>query len=266
MSLFAHDAEFVIHYSGGLSSHLAAHRIIEEVGASRCVLLFADTKSEDADLYRFIGEGSAALGCELVTIADGRNIWQVFRDVRFLGNSRVDPCSKILKREMLDRWVRANAPDSTGIIGYTVCEPGRWENYRARKPRSRAPLMEAPTLRAEEVAGEFASLFPGIAPPRLYAKGAKHNNCGGGCVKAGQAHFDWLRRELPDVYAEWEREEESLRQDLGDVSILRDRRGGKTRVLTLKQFRERMEGGCVPEPGGGHACRCMDYTESEAAQ
>lgn len=257
MGLFQADPTHVCHYSGGLSSHLAAHRIIEEVGASKCVLLFADTKSEDADLYRFIEEGAAALGCELVRICEGRTIWQVFRDVRFLGNSRVDPCSKILKRDMLDAWCRARAPEATSVIGYTVCEPERWERYHARCPRSRAPLMEAPTLRADEVPGEFAALFPNIAPPDLYLKGAKHNNCGGGCVKAGQKHFDWLRQNLPNVYAEWEREEESLRDLLGDVSILTDRTGGDRKTLSLRQFRQRMECGGRAD-GSGAACRCMD--------
>lgn len=252
----------VVRYSGGLSSHLAAHRIVEEVGARNVVLLFADTKEEDADTYRFIREGADALGAELVTVADGRNIWQVFRDERFLGNSRVDPCSRILKRSLIDRWVRENAPESVPVIGYTVCEPVRWERYKAHKPRARAPLMEAPTLRAEEVPIEYAELYPNIRPPRLYLLGAKHNNCGGGCVKAGQKHFAWLLRALPETYARWEREEAALRDLLGDVSILKDRRGGQTRTLSLTQFREQTEAGCVPV-GNGEACRCMDGDDTD---
>lgn len=191
----------VINYSGGLSSHLAAHRIIEEAGVRSCVLLFADTMSEDEDLYRYIREGAATLGAELVVVADGRTIWEVFRDERFLGNSRIDPCSKILKRRVLDRWVKANAPDAVRVIGYTSCEGQRWERFKAKHPRSRAPLMEAPTISTEEVAAEHHYLFPTLRPPRLYALGAKHNNCGGGCVKAGQQHFAWLLGALPEVYA-----------------------------------------------------------------
>lgn len=255
----------VVGYSGGLASHLAAHRIIEEVGADRVVLLFADTKSEDEDLYRFIDEGAEALGGRLVKIADGRTIWQVFRDEKFLGNSRIDPCSKILKRKMIERWTKEHAPDSAPVIGYTVCESQRWERYVARRPNARAPLMESPTLTSAQVHSEFAELFPRVKPPRLYAKGAKHNNCGGLCVKAGQKHFEWARVNLPEKYTEWEREEESIRQQLGDVSILTDRRGGGKRTLTLRQFRERMECGGTAE-AGGVACRCMDPDEEEVTQ
>jgi hypothetical protein len=38
----------------------------------------------------------------LVWIADGRHPWEVYRDEKFIGNSLVDPCSRILKREIND--------------------------------------------------------------------------------------------------------------------------------------------------------------------
>jgi hypothetical protein len=69
--------------------------------------------------------------------------------------------------------------------------------------------------------------------------GFPHNNCGGGCVKAGVGHFAMLLDRLPEVYADWERHEDELRDQLGDVSILRDRSGGATRPLTLREVRER---------------------------
>ena len=45
----------------------------------------------------------------------------------------------------------------------------------------------------------------------------------------------------PCKFAEWEGNEEALRADLGDVSILKDRTGGTTTPLTLRQLRERIE-------------------------
>ena len=65
----------------------------------------------------------------------------------------------------------------------------------------------------------------GIAVPQLYELGLPHNNCGGGCVKAGQAHFAHLLRVHPCRFEEWEQREQELRDYLGaDVSILDDRR------------------------------------------
>jgi hypothetical protein len=250
----------VAHYSGGLASHLAAFRASEEFGRDNVTLLFADTKSEDADLYRFVGEGSEALRCRLVTVCDGRTIWQVMRDERFLANSRVDPCSRILKREILDRWCAENAPDAVHVIGYTACEGMRFNKLAGKfGGRLRAPLMETPTVSKDQVAGEFSEYFPSIRPPRLYALGAEHNNCGGACVKAGHAHFLWLLKTMPEKYAEWEREEQGMRDFLGrdDVAILKDRRGGLSRPITLRQFRERVENDqALPLFDRSESCMC----------
>ena len=68
-----------------------------------------------------------------------------------------------------------------------------------------------------------------------------NQNCGGACVKAGQAQWALLLRVMPDRYRENEEEEEATRAIVGDFSILRDRRGGEAKILTLKQFRERIE-------------------------
>jgi hypothetical protein len=43
---------------------------------------------------------------------------------------------------------------------------------------------------------------------------------------------------FPERYAEAERQEVELRAELGDVAILRDRSGGRSRPLTLREFRE----------------------------
>lgn len=251
----------VAHYSGGLASHLAAFRACEEFGRDNVVLLFADTKSEDADLYRFVRDGVAALGCRLETVCDGRTIWEVMRDSRFLANSQVDPCSRILKREAIDRWCKEYAPDAIPVIGYTSCEGKRFDKLKSKfGGRLRAPLMENPTVSKAQVLPEFREYFPNIDPPRLYSLGAEHNNCGGACVKAGHAHFKWLLATLPEKYAEWEREEQKMRDYLerDDIAILRDRRKGQTTAITLKQFRERIETGKrLPLFDKSVACMCV---------
>ena len=70
----------IVSYSGGLSSFLCALRVQEEQGDP--VLLFLDTKTEDEDLYRFLDDTSKFMDVEVTTVADGRDVWQVFNDVR----------------------------------------------------------------------------------------------------------------------------------------------------------------------------------------
>jgi len=232
-------------FSGGSGSWAAAKRVAEKYGTVDLTLVFTDTLVEDLDLYRFLGEAAANVGGTLVRLVEGRTIWDVFRDERFLGNSRVDPCSRILKRQMADRWIKTNcAPDTTTIyVGIDWSEIHRYERLAQRRLpwRYEAPLCEAPYLTKPEILHWIKR--EGIEPPRLYGLGFAHNNCGGGCVKAGIGHFAHLLAVLPNVFTDWESHENQLREQLGDVSILRDRSGGVSKPLPLATLRARIEAG-----------------------
>lgn len=238
----------VVMFSGGVGSWAAAKRTVAEHPST--VLLFADTLIEDADLYRFLDEAAADVGAPLVRIADGRTPWQVFRDRRMLGNSRIAPCSTELKQKPCRRWMEENAPEATVVVGIDWTEEHRLEP--ARRGWSpfpvEAPLCDRPYLMKSELLIHLDRA--GIARPALYNEGFAHNNCGGGCVRAGAGQFRRLLAGRPKTYAEWERNEEALRQFLGrDVTILRDRSAGAVRPLTLTDLRQRTEfesddGGC----------------------
>ena len=234
----------VVMFSGGLASWAAAKRVAAENGTDALVLLFSDTLMEDEDLYRFLDQAAADVGGELVRLVEGRDPWQVFFDVRFLGNSRVDPCSKILKRKLLRKWLEKHcAPTETIVyLGYDWTEEHRVETTRERmKPwRVEAPLTRPPYRMKDQLGDDARAL--GIDPPRLYKLGFIHNNCGGFCIKAGQAQFARLLHTMPARYRYHEQREQELREHLDkDVAILRDRRGGVLRPMTLRDFRERLE-------------------------
>lgn len=256
----------VVMFSGGVGSWAAAKRVAERHGTEDMVLLFTDTKIEDPDLYRFLDEAAANVGAPLVTIAEGRTPWEVFRDKRFLGNTRVDLCSRVLKREMADTWIAENyQPDEVIIyVGIDWTEGHRYERMAPRKLPYvyQAPLLDEPFLTKDDWLELLRS--EGIEPPRLYRLGFPHNNCGGGCVKAGQGHFAHLLKTLPEVYAEWEANEEALRGELGDVAILRDRRGGTTKPLTLRELRRRIQGDEEYDHYDFGGCGCFLDDEGDA--
>lgn len=234
----------LVMFSGGAGSWAAAKRVVAKHGAANTVLLFADTLIEDEDLYRFLYDAAANVGAPRIRIADGRTPWQVFEDVRYIGNTRIDPCSLHLKRNLMDRfrdtWF---TPETVTVhVGLSWWEAHRYERLLPRvAPWTYvAPMMEAPHLDPEEVLAWMAA--EGVRPPRLYAMGFAHNNCGGFCVKAGQASFARLLRVFPERYAENEAHEERLRGLGINGTILRDRRGGKTKPMTMKTFRLRLEG------------------------
>lgn len=235
----------IVSFSGGIGSWAAAKRVAEKFGTKDLILLFADVKMEDEDLYRFVDEAAANVGGTFVRLTEGRDPWTVFFDERFLGNSRVDPCSKILKRGMLDKWRDANVDPAEDVcyIGIDWSEMHRLDRLRLRCApyRYEAPMCEKPYLDKSQMLGLLKA--EGIQPPRLYGLGFHHNNCGGFCVKAGQAQFALLLEKFPERYAYHETREQEIRAFLGkNVSILTDRRGnGKKKPLTLKSFRERLE-------------------------
>lgn len=250
-------------FSGGIASWATAKRVAATRGTDDLTLLFADTRMEDDDLYRFLDEAHASVGGELVRIEDGRTPWDVFFDVRFLGNTRADPCSRILKRELMRKWLDDNCDpaDTTVYLGFDWNEAHRFDRARSHwEPwKVAAPLLEPPLYLREEWVGRLAA--EGIKPPRLYALGFAHNNCGGFCIKAGHGQFALLLRQLPDRYAEHEKREQEIRDYLGkDIAILRDREGGDSTPLTLKALRERIEAGHPIDELDFGGCACMEPT------
>jgi hypothetical protein len=280
----------VVMFSGGGGSWGAARRVVERHGIDNLTLLFTDTLMEDEDCYRFLVQGAAdVLGVDLPTqlvpaihqfpdwtdrpayklfvdglrrefegvlpqlvwLARGGDIWDVFRKERFLGNSSADPCSKLLKRQMADAWLKANCDpaDTIVYVGIDKFEEHRFDDgdgggVRPRRAASgwtyQAPLIEAPFVGPWDVRSWMRER--GIDPPRLYGWGFPHANCGGVCVKAGHAQWALLLRVRPDRFRLAENEEATMRAMLGDVSILTDRSGnGEKKPLTLAEFRRRIE-------------------------
>ncbi|MGG3233240.1 hypothetical protein ABEP17_06960 [Priestia flexa] len=234
----------IIFYSGGIGSYAAAKRVIEKHGKENVILLFTDTLIEDEDLYRFIDESVKQLGAEYIRLEDGRTPWEVFKDVRYLGNSRLAQCSHLLKQKPADKWLKDNFKPNECVLYLGI----DWtESHRTKAPvknyapyKVEFPMCEEPYITKEEMIAELESL--GIKQPRLYERGYSHNNCGGFCVRAGQGHFAHLLKDNPELYKYHEQKEQEMRDFLGkDVSILRRTRKGERFNLTLKQLREELE-------------------------
>lgn len=235
----------VVMFSGGVGSWATAKRVAERHRTKGLVLLFADTKVEDPDLYRFRDEAAADVDGELVVVADGRTPFEVFHDDRFLGNQRLANCSKYLKIKPCREWMEANCdPDDTTIyVGIDWTEQHRIPSNRAgwAPYRVEFPMCDPPYVDKRQMLEQLDAA--GIARPAAYAEGFPHNNCGQqGCVRGGQAYWALMLRARRDAFLRSEEQEQQLREHLGaDVAILRDRTGGKVRPMTLREYRERVE-------------------------
>jgi hypothetical protein len=256
------DLVHLVQFSTGVASAEVAWRVVAEYGRENVTLLTADTRAEDDDNWRFAAEVAERLGCEWVRLADGRTLMQVGRDRKCVPSNRMAVCSQILKRELLDAY-RAEHYDPAATVvylGYDWTEHHRVEAaMRHWAPWTvRCPLTEPPYLYKHQILGLFRER--GIEPPRLYGQGFQHANCGGACVRGGQAQWALLLRVNRDRYLEWEAEEEKTRALVGTgASILRDRTGGTTKPLPLRVFRDGIESqGALFDPDDWGACGCFE--------
>ena len=243
----------IVMFSGGIGSWGAAKRVAEQFGTEDLYLVFSDVKGnnpsphvgEDEDTYRFIKEAAENVGGTFVYLNDGRDIWEIFKEKRWLGNSRLAHCSHVLKQKPARDWLEANCDpkDTVVYVGIDWTEthrlPAIVKNYLPYK--AEAPLTEPPY--ADKEAHIAAARAEGLVTPRLYDLGFSHNNCGGGCVKAGQGQFKKLLDVMPDRFAVWEQKEKEMQEFLGcdDISILTETVNGVKKNLPLIELRKRSE-------------------------
>lgn len=274
----------VIFYSGGLGSWMTAKRVVKAHGKENVICLFTDTLIEDEDLYRFLIETTqdiygidsadllelakdipptshetmaarkafltdlaakvTARNPQFVWINDGRDPWEIFRDVKFLGNSRIAQCSHVVKQGLAAKYIHGNfSPEE--VVLYLGID---WtEEHRTKSPRKNwapyrveFPMCEEPLLTKIDAIKTLESV--GIKTPRLYGMQFSHNNCGGFCVRAGQGHFVNLLEKNRALYLYHEEKEQEMREYLGkDVAILRRTRNKVKIPLTLRMLREEVE-------------------------
>lgn len=305
----------VVKFSGGEGSAFTAHLVAERHGLEDLTLLFTDTLAEDTDLYRFLCEAACLIfgmalpqGLrdwintipewhedrfgrrakldtlradmreilpQLVWISCGMDPWEIFRKERFLGNSSIDPCSKIAKRMLADAWLAENCDpaDTVIYIGIDWTEKHRFDappdpktghrrgakhRWAERGWRAEAPMAEGPNLYTRREASRWVQ-EAGIRRPALTVAGFPHNNCSGGCCKAGQTQWTHLHRVAPARFAFHEQEETTLVSDLGGgVAMLTDRSGdGLKKPLLLSELRRRIETGGTIDMFEWGGCGCM---------
>lgn len=230
----------IVTVSGGKASAWCAHWALKNYPKEKVVLYFNDTKWEHPDLYRFLDDLSKYLKHPITFDSDGRSPEFLFYDNHALANNRIPFCSRILKAERLQRFYKHG---DVLIFGIGVDEIHRAKRlvgvYQLVAERTdKWPKLKFPLIR-ERVTKKKIDKFIKTArleEPLLYKLGFSHNNCSGGCVRAGKKHWKMLYEKLPDVYLDRERVEREVGQHLGKkVSFFKGE--------TLEEFRGRIERG-----------------------
>lgn len=176
-----------------------------------------------------------------------QSLFELINHTRFMPNSRIDSCSKALKRRKSQSWIKKNFknPDDVSIyVGIGIWEEHRvkraaknWEPYQLSSPLVNYQVFE------QDIEKE-AFEVTGVNLPYLYQIGLSHNNCSGFCVKAGLSHYRQLLKEDRNLYLEHERNEELLYEKNSNLKPFLQSQVNKVRYyITLKQYRLYLEEG-----------------------
>jgi hypothetical protein len=252
----------IVSLSGGSASAVAADRVINQYNDVE--LWFADTLWEDEDLYRFLGDLESRWEKQITKYTDGRTPLEIAEHKKLIPNSLAAPCSHELKQKPFLRYIKQLPKPLTVHLGLS------WdEEHRMKKPKEvyesvegvtvDYPLMWQPLPHmnyTETIQGW------GIKPPRLYEYGFPHNNCGGRCVRQGMKEWLRLKTVMPERFDEvskWEQAQRAKGGPRATRSILKDRRNGETKSMTLEQLEEREDTSQIKMfPGDSFGCFC-DY-------
>jgi len=237
-------SRIIVTLSGGKSSAWCAYWALKNFDREKVILYFNDTKWEHPDLYRFLNDLSDFLQHPIIEDSDGRSPEQLFYDHRALANNRMPFCSRVLKAERLQKYYRDGDILIFGI--------GKNEYKRAKRLVSIYQTISAkknkwcklmfPLITENVTNDDINKFFKSIKVklPLLYDLGFRHNNCSGGCVRAGKKQWKLLYDKLPEVYKERERVEKEVREFLRkDIHFLKDE--------TLESFRKKIEDGNLPK-------------------
>lgn len=219
----------IVCISGGISSAWVAWWAKNNLPKKNTIYYFNDTKWEHPDLYRFLEDVKKWLDIEILEDSDGRTPEQVFYDQNMIGSNRAPICSKVLKAKRLQKYCKPGDVLYFGIDTGEMRRVGRIAPVYARlQCETRFPIIETITRRAEM---EALLKWSKIELPEMYKQGFKHNNCHGGCVRAGVKTWKLLYQVYPEVYKDRERIETEFRE--GQYTFIKG--------LSLKRLREIIE-------------------------
>lgn len=229
----------IVSVSFGVASVVAADIVIQRQGRENVVLWFADTCWEDEDLYRFKHDCLNRWGGDVVLSQGNRRPPDIWVEERIVPNRSVCPCSRVLKIEPFKKFL-------TGffykpVIVHLGMDWGDERRGRCASPRRNYeklsgvivhyPLLDMPEF---DLFAEVQSW--GIRPPRMYAMGFPHNNCGGRCPRQGKREWIRLREHFPERFEEmliWENWARSQNDARMNRAFLKSRRGGRVSPLPL---------------------------------
>ena len=257
----------IVSLSGGTSSAVAADRVINRYGRDNVILWFADTKWEDEDLYRFLKDLESYWEMEIQRYVNGMNPLEVAEKAKMIPNNRMIRCSFELKIEPFTRMIKKMEKPLTVHIGLDWSEQHRMDAPKRNYEKIDGVSLDFPLMWKPYETLKYAKVVEswGIESPRLYKYGFPHNNCGGRCVRQGQAEWKRLKTVFPERFnqvRDWELLQQTKSETRKDKSILTRTINGNKEPITLavldKEWEEDPQVDMFEYEGDDFSCFCTN--------
>lgn len=252
------DGKVSVNVSGGAGSAIAWKRCLEWYGKDRVEPVFADTKAEDPDLYRFLDDLENVFDQKITRLEDGRDLWQVFFDYRMIKVAHAGGACKAsieLKHKPLHRHFKESGCNAIAV-GVEGTEPERMKAFRDKLGCVLFPLACRPILSECDIKEEVKEL--GVQLPSLYDDGYAHNNCAGFCVLAGLGQWAANAKRDPEKFEVFASKEQEFMKLTGSTfTILKDQRGEEATPYSLREMQADIEDGREFPQDWKSQCACM---------
>lgn len=197
----------VCQFSCGAASAVATKLMLAEFG-SQVLIVNAFIEEEHQDNRRFLADCERWFGCKVTVLKDekfGASTDEVWRRKRYMKGLQGAPCSKILKRDLLDSIAET---DDIHVIGFTSEEEDRAIDLQQFSPNKKweFPLIER-GLGKDDCKAMVERA--GILLPMMYYLGYDNANCVG-CPKGGQAYWQNIREDFPERFVQIKTIQESI--------------------------------------------------------
>lgn len=253
----------VVSIGGGISStYLLLDKVLTKYGRCGVVPVICALSDENPDVWRLCDAVEKECRVKIQRIhgivKGGQiqwskkpiSVWDIYFNEGIIGNVFVDPCSRMLKRDLMAAFMKKHftPADSVMHVGIGAHEIDRMMHIQNNWARHgwtvEADLIDEPELTREKQIELCQDKFGFV--PVLYRLGFNHNNCGGFCIKAGKGQFARLLWHFRPIYLEHERMELIHQRMFGHTNtVMKDERSLKgvrtVTPLTLRAFRLRME-------------------------
>lgn len=191
-------SRFVSQFSCGAASAVATKILLSEEDPSSVLILNAFILEEDEDNRRFLADCEKWFNHPITVLRDekyGASTDEVWRRNRFMKGQHGAPCSRELKRKLLNSF---NLPTDIWVLGFTWEEQDRLDDLQDLYPGQsiRCPLIEKHLTKPDCLAIIDRS---GIELPLMYRRGYDNANCKG-CPKGGQNYWQAIREDFPERF------------------------------------------------------------------